>query len=217
MNFANKKNIVCFAFLFIFFFLPIVNAQEKIFFVSFKIFKNDTVIFEELSLKEGIASHFPSTDTGYYVEILSEKNETLFKANLGISFIVTIFTTEIPSKTIEIEENLVEVSLPYFENARSIVFYHESKKILEIDLRDEICNENSLCEREKGETPQLCPIDCHCGNGICEKSFEEDYKNCPKDCISKPFDFSFIIYFLVICIIFILVFLFVRKIKMVRE
>ncbi|MGC8812688.1 MAG: hypothetical protein ACP5O8_03855, partial [Candidatus Aenigmatarchaeota archaeon] len=51
------------------------------------------------------------------------------------------------------------------------------------------------------------PIDCHCGNGICEKILEENYESCPQDCKPEKPVFSFYLYALIIAIIFILIFL----------
>lgn len=76
---------------------------------------------------------------------------------------------------------------------------------------DCVCNKNGICEKERGETPQLCALDCHCGNGICEEILEENYENCPQDCKFKPPSFSLYIYFIVIVILIGLVFLIIWK------
>ncbi len=183
---------------------PTIMAQGEIFSVLFTIFKNNTIILQKLTLEEGLTSHFPTTDTGYYVEILSDKNEKLFRANLGISFVIHVimFPGETPNMTTELNETLINLRLPYFENAKRIVFYHLSKKILDIDLSDYFCNKNNVCEIKEGENKILCPSDCtgitteitsttirSCNkNKKCEFRLGENYKTCSQDCSSGSKD-----------------------------
>jgi hypothetical protein len=192
-------------------------AEEKICSIWLRIFRNDTVILESFSVEEGLQSHFPTSQTGYYVEVLSYNNEILFKANVGISFNIHILTTEIPTNiTTELNEILINLRLPFFENAKEINLYHEDKKIFSLQLSNYICNKNGICEKERGETVELCPLDCHCGNGICEKILEENYENCPQDCKPEQPTFSFYIYAFIITIIFVLIFLIFWKSRSVR-
>jgi len=141
---------------------PLATAQEKIYSIWLRVFRNDTVILEGFSIEEGLQTHFPTTQTGYYLEVVSYENEVLFRANVGISFSIHILTTEIPSNITEFEldEILINLRLPFFENAKEINLYHGNKKIFSIQLSNYICNNNGLCEKEKGETPINCPNDC---------------------------------------------------------
>ena len=106
-------------------------AQEKIYHILISIYRNDTIILKEFSIEEGSPTHFPTTDTGYYVEILSYKNEKLFHANLGISFSIHVITFpgEMPNMTTELNEILINLRLPYFDEAKKILIYHFYNKI----------------------------------------------------------------------------------------
>lgn len=107
----------------------------------------------------GMQTHFPSTDTGYYVEIISSTNERLFKSNLGISFTIhyQIFPgEEIPNVEEEIDKILINIRLPYFDNADRIEIYHDTTLI----FTHKICNFNNICESSKGENTINCKEDC---------------------------------------------------------
>ncbi len=41
---------------------------------------------------------------------------------------------------------------------------------------------NARCEFVDGETPQLCPDDCYCGDNICLLEHRENTFTCPLDC-----------------------------------
>jgi len=46
-----------------------------------------------------------------------------------------------------------------------------------------VCDNDGICEPERGETESNCPSDCGCNyNGICEPERLENYENCPSDC-----------------------------------
>lgn len=156
----------------------LVVAQEKIYSMLLIVFRNDTVILKSFSVETGLQSHFPTTDTGYYVEILTYENKRLFRANLGISFSIhlMLLSKEVSNMETELNEILVLLRLPYFENASKINIYHRDKLIFSY----EICEINKICEKEKGETEFNC-IDCNvCGNKKCE--IFENYTNCCIDC-----------------------------------
>lgn len=128
--------------------------EEKIYSLLLIIFKNDTVVLEKFSVEVGMQSHFPSTDTGYYIQIISYKNERLFKSNLGISF--TIHYQTFAEEPKDLEKILINIRLPYFEEAERIEIYHGDSLIFSI----KICNFNSVCEPWRGETFLNCRDDC---------------------------------------------------------
>merc|ERR1711862_273372 len=41
-------------------------------------------------------------------------------------------------------------------------------------------NLDGICD--KWESISSCPLDCHCGNNICDKELGENADNCPSDC-----------------------------------
>jgi len=210
--------LLIFCLLFTVFYIQQTFAAEKIFSLIFTIYRNDTVVLENLIIETGETSHFPTRDTGYYIEILTPENISLFKSNLGISFVINIFTQEkVLNTTVTLDENLIQVRLPYFNEARWIRIYHEDKKIFEIDLEKYFCNNNGICEENKGENYFRCEVDCHCGNGICESFYEENYENCPKDCVGRGFPSDIIVYILIFVVFLIFILFFIKKLKMVRE
>ena len=196
----NYSGLITFLLCFLFM-LPVVNAQEKIYSVLFAVYSNDTVILKNFAVQEGLQTHFPTSNTGYYVEILSYSNEKLFQANLGISFTIHVMTApgELPEIITELEEVLVQLRLPYFDDAKRIAVYHLDKKILDLDLADYICNKNNLCEAELGENKINCAQDCG--------------TTTPQGGPSK----SIYIYVVIIAAIIVIIIFFIYKIKVARE
>ena len=144
---------------------PQALAEERIISLMLTIFKNDTAILNQISLESGTLSHFPTIDTGYYIEILSAKNEVLWKRNLGVTFTVDVIILpeepesieEVPTET---ESVSLHVRIPFLETGKEVIVRHEEKPLLRIDLSEHFCVENGVCEREIGETPTICPRDC---------------------------------------------------------
>jgi len=44
----------------------------------------------------------------------------------------------------------------------------------------EVCNEDNLCDANFGENSFNCPLDCFCGDDVCDS--EESPNTCPADC-----------------------------------
>ncbi len=42
------------------------------------------------------------------------------------------------------------------------------------------CNEDNVCDVNFGEDSLLCPLDCSCGDNVCDSS--ESFSSCPSDC-----------------------------------
>ena len=146
-------------FLFCLFIVSISYSQEitkwqTTYSLQIKIFKNDTVILSDISSVNSTISNFPQEKTDYVIKILSNKNEELFKANLGISFKLSID----PIGTIDVNDTVTNPRVPFYPTAKYIVIYHSSKKIANIDLSKYFCNKNSVCDL--GENEYVCPEDC---------------------------------------------------------
>jgi len=105
---------------------------NKVYVISYYVCDNDTawIDSEHLScVTDGINSHFPVTDTGYSITVLSTENRELFKANLGISFRICWDGTNEKGELIGgsefVEGCLFKASgVPYFENMNKIVVMH---------------------------------------------------------------------------------------------
>jgi hypothetical protein len=155
----TKEAKIIFA-LFVIVYLLVATAQaenfQKVYSIGLEINKNDTVTLEYLNLIEGILSDFPTKDTGYTIKILTPDGKELFSNNLGVAFVIIID----PLGLIPSETTSINVRVPYFLNARFIEIYHLDKRIFQIDLSEQICNNNSICEAERGENRYVCPKDC---------------------------------------------------------
>jgi hypothetical protein len=188
-------------------------AQKEgiVYSLEMNVFRNDTAELIGIDTVNGTVSHFPSHETKYTVQIISDKEEVLFEKNLGISFNLLIEPpgTGIPT---EMDKVYLHIRLPVFEEADEIAVYHFEKKILSIDLSREICNRNKNCE--PGENEVNCPSDCketvkpECGDGNCDAG--ENYNNCPADCKKpavgepKEFPWTYLIIFVILLVVLIL-------------
>lgn len=177
-------------------------SQEKIYILIVSVNKDDTTKIQNFSVENGAQSHFPTTNIGYRVEIISDKNEILFSANLGISFTIFVMTppgNETPEPFPEINETLANLRLPYFENAKQILIYHDDKVIFSYD----ICQLDYTCERSKGENSINCPQDCPITTTTTIP-------------VSKPSSSIYIYLIIIVIIIAVIAVFFLRKIKIVR-
>jgi len=182
-------SIVSAIILFYFLSISLTKSQEgKVYSLLLHIFRNDTIILKDLSIIYSLPTHFPTIDSGYYIEILSNERKVLIRENLPIYFTLAVFReSKAETKSpfpLQLDEIVIDLRLPYFENGKWIAIYHLDKKIFEMDLSQYLCNNNGKCEENRGETLYICPNDCKapnlCGNRICEWS--ETQENCCKDC-----------------------------------
>ncbi len=203
----NKKLVLI---LFIVLLFPSAKALQVLS-IDYIIFKNDTASLNVRVIDSTV--FIPKSSSEEYKMLIKDfKNQTLYSLNLPVMFYIFDF---IGGR--ETDSSLGYLRVEWKNTSKYIDVLHNNKVIYSTDLSAYLCSLNGLCEPEKGETPYLCLLDCHCGNRVCEKNFEEDEINCPQDCFKKPFDISLIVYGLIVCIIFVLVFLFIRKLKVVKE
>lgn len=142
-------------------FVGISQAQESIILQTVYAFKvqvskNDTTQLLDIGAINGTISHFSSTDTGYTVKLFSDSGQTLFT---GYTFISFVLITEPPLPTpLQVSSTVVQIRVPYYPNAKSIALFHLDKKILDIDLSKQVCNNNGVCGL--GENVANCSHDC---------------------------------------------------------
>jgi hypothetical protein len=63
-----------------------VSAADLMYYIEAEVSANDAAFLSNLSARDGYPSHFPSTVTGYRIEVLSSEDTVLLKENLAFSF-----------------------------------------------------------------------------------------------------------------------------------
>jgi len=129
-----------------------VNLQS-VYSLQVEIFKDDSVVLQNLSAGNGTISTFPTTKKYYSIKVLGPMNKVLFDKDIEVSFILLLE----PLKVVQLNSTIIHVRVPYFNNAKKISIYHLNKEIFSIDLSEEICNNNSICEL--GENKYNCSND----------------------------------------------------------
>jgi len=128
--------------------------QQIIYSLSMIVCKNDTVVLKNITAINGIPGEFSDQETNYNIKVLSQQDLELFSDNIWVSFFLSLD----PIGVIETNTTFVYVNVPYFQTAKTISIYHLDKKILNIDLNEELCNKNNICDL--GENEYNCPEDC---------------------------------------------------------
>ena len=156
--------------------------------LTIEFFKNDTALLKELYFTvENFATFLPFQGSGdYQVKIFDKNGTVLFSEKFNILFLLQI-NQENNIIIKELNSSIATLRLYLPPKSFSLGVYKREKEILSLNLSEIICNNNKICEREKGEDEYLCPNECLrllqktiCGNRICETG--ETQENCCKDC-----------------------------------
>lgn len=146
-----KKIII----LILIFLLPLVTSTPfKVFYLNAEIFRNDTVVLKELKVIPSTVSDYPVFETNYKIKIYSYNKELLWEENLPVYFYVNLEEFG----NILLDKTLINMNLPYFEDAKNIVILHEEKEIANFEISKYVCKKNNICEF--GESKFNCPQDC---------------------------------------------------------
>ena len=138
-----------------------VYANGLVFIINLDIYANDSVVSNSISVSDGTISHFTPSETPYKIKVFSGSSE-LFSANFQVSFGM-IFDPPRPGTNLE-KQN-VQYRVPYYSDADKIKIYHSGNEIFSIDLKEDFCNENGVCDL--GESKYNCEVDC--GDEVTEK------------------------------------------------
>ncbi len=184
MNIVNsmKKIIITLICLLL---IPTIFAKidlQTVYSLQVEIFKDDIVTLMDLTAGSGTISTFPTTKKDYSIKVLDPGNKVLFDKDIEVSFILLLE----PMKTVPLNSTIIHVRVPYFSNAKKVSIYHFNKEIFSVDISEEICNNNFICE------------------------LGENKYNCPNDCDVKK-EFSWFLFILIVFLLTIAVIFFLRK------
>ncbi|MEM5792914.1 MAG: hypothetical protein QXY45_00955 [Candidatus Aenigmatarchaeota archaeon] len=182
MNIVNRSLILILIILILHPAIAKIELQN-VYSIYVEVFRNDSVNPISVGTVRGTISHFSSQQKDYSVKVLGPRDKILFERYLEIPFVIYLE----PEGSLNLESNLIQLRVPYSEEATRIRLYHLGKIILDIDL-SQLCNKNSVCD------------------------IGENKYNCPEDCYKR--EFSWGVYILLIAaLILVLVFLKLRKTK----
>jgi hypothetical protein len=180
-------------------FLPLLTetafAYEKIYDMQFLLWKTGEINLNYAKILDGYKSIPADYSPNYYLKIYSKNNEVY-----SLPFFVSFRIMSTPPLDAEINNTLVELKAPFFDNADTIKIFRSDTEIFSFDISN-FCNKDKICGEYENEIS--CPQDCSqttnettqakpnaseygCGNNICDSS--ETYFTCPSDCKSGEKD-----------------------------
>lgn len=131
---------------------------EKIITIDFQIFKNQTIT--NFSAEVGKGKVTPINKEGnYLIELRDKEGNSLYRNKLQIRFLILKFYGP-PEK---LNKSRIHLRIPYLEKTKEFRIYHKSQLLEKFDLANFICNENLICESNRGESNYLCPDECRKG------------------------------------------------------
>ena len=162
--------------------LPVALADTLSYSITLSHEPDGRLILKDLSLVN-VAASKQSAGEGFALRVISFKGEILYNTTFNAAPIrfyglpISKATAAQPMQSSQ--ASLVDLVVPYYRNAKSIVILKGESVVLSIDAsRFSVCNENAACDGS--ETADTCPGDCTCGNGACDAN--ENHVTCSADC-----------------------------------
>ncbi len=149
------KSILVAAFL-VLLLIPSVLALQDIYRVELRVDKSYTVqiIDAYKDTWTGVTDDSKlnkSADNILRADILGEDGKVLSSTYFPAYF----FVFDGPQ---DLNETLVPLELPYFNNTKELKIYKDSEEKLSFDLKTNLCNNNKICDNK--ENVYSCPSDC---------------------------------------------------------
>lgn len=157
-------------------------VPQKVFEIDLTISKNNTAELSSIKTAKGFPTE-SDAQGNYLLKIFDAEGKELSSAR----FIVYFFSGEPFTAT---DTSFAKIFLPFDSNADSMVLEKDSKELLEIGLKELVCNSNAKCE--ENETFLSCPKDCSLDkpDGICIAETDnvcdpDCYKGADFDCVKQ--------------------------------
>jgi len=187
MMYIHKKSLIVSLFAL---FILLNSAFADTIFIQIEFFKNRTAkLVDFYYTPKNFETFFSGKGFGEYrIEIWDKYEKILYSEKFGgLNFEIMGYNESGEFVVEDTESTTKSFRLNLPENSYFIIFYYNEEKILNLSLPNYICNNNNLCEEDRGESKYLCPEDCEislkavCGNKVCESPFENS-SNCCIDC-----------------------------------
>ena len=121
----------------------------------------------------------------YTVKTVSFGGKTIFETGFNVSGKIFAQGPDNEKANAALQSTALDLIVPYGPNVQGVFVLKGRDVLLEIDVSKYAqCNENSVCDGS--ESAQACPLECTCGNGVCNES--ENYLLCSRDCKSGAAD-----------------------------
>ena len=129
-------------------FLTIHSVDAKSIVVEFNIYKNDTIVIDDISASYS-DTLLPSDNGEYLLSLNDIEDNVLFSSNFDVYM-----------ETNNVVESYVYWRLP-FPDTLTFININKGRKLLHrIDISDYLCDKDYICESYLGENYPLCPQDC---------------------------------------------------------
>ncbi len=128
-----------------------ISYAEPILILNYVIYIDDSIEIVDIKYSNGTVFYTPGTEE-YQLFIRGEGNNTLVALTIPVVF----YKFEVG----EVNYSRAYHRIPWNDEYRTIRFLHNDTVIKEVELSGYICNENNICESDRGESELICPKEC---------------------------------------------------------